>query len=639
MLLLAATGGNLMLEVTIFLGAAIVFVPLAKRFGIATVLGYLMTGLLLGPSFLNVAGSPQDLMHFSEFGVVLLLFIIGLELQPSRLWALRHSIFVLGGLQVVATGTILMLLAWYFLHIRMSHSFVIGFGLALSSTAFVLQLLTEKQQLSSTHGRLAFTILLFQDIAVIPLLAILPFLSGVQNQQYDWIYFAKIISVFAGLIFVSRYIVRPFFKFVASSKATELLTAVALFIVMGVSLLMNYIGLSMALGAFLTGVLLADSEYRHELEASIEPFKGLLLGLFFMSVGMLTNIKLILAQPYLIIGGAVALMLIKFLTLMAVARGLGNQTATSVRLGVTLAQGGEFAFVLFSVALAQNLLTRDQQNTLNLIVTVSMALTPLAFLLLEKIGEPIFAKATPKREYDTIPEHEHQVIIAGFGRMGQIIGRVLRMHNIEFTAIEKSARRVDFVRKFGNQVYYGDPTNPEILRAAGVSHVKLFVICMGDPAVILSTAEYVVRNYPDLTILARAVDRQHYYRLRDVGVKYIFRETFLASLDMSRESLEVLGISPEQARKSVAMFRDYDDALMERQRAIYDDEAKLIESAQSAIRELESLFDNDMDEAKREAKKEAKEQKEIKDSKITKETKEAKETRVTKQINEPNENN
>lgn len=600
MLLLAANGGNLMLDATIFLGAAVILIPLAKRFGIATVLGYLITGLLLGPSFLQVTGNPTDLMHFSEFGVVLLLFIIGLELQPSRLWALRHDIFVLGGLQVVVTGSVLMALVWQFLHIRPSHSFVIGFGLALSSTAFVLQLLGEKQQLSATHGRQAFTILLFQDIAVIPLLAILPFLSGVQNQNYDWIYFAKIISVFAGLIFASRYIVRPFFKFVASSGASELLTAVALFIVMGVSLLMNYVGLSMALGAFLTGVLLADSEYRHELEASIEPFKGLLLGLFFMSVGMLTDVKLILAKPLLIIGGAMALMGIKFIVLTVIARIMGNQTPSSVRLGVTLAQGGEFAFVLFSVASSQHLLNASQQNMLNLIVTVSMALTPLMFWLLEKLGEPIFAKNKPSRAYDTIPEEQHPVIIAGFGRMGQIIGRVLRMHNIEFTAIEKSARRVDFVRKFGNQVYYGDPKNPEILRAAGISHTKLFILAIGDPNFSVNTARHIVEHYPEVTLLARAVDRLHYYRLREVGVKYIWRETYLAALDMSRESLEVLGLDPEQARRSVKMFRDYDDELIERQQAIYDDESKLIESAQSAIRELESLFDSDMSEAKKE---------------------------------------
>ena len=602
--LAASADSSMMLDATIFLGAAVILIPLAKRFGIATVLGYLFTGLLLGPSFLKVAGNPDDLLHFSEFGVVLLLFIIGLELQPSRLWALRQQIFVLGGLQVIVTGVVLMLLSWYFLDIRLSNSFVIGFGLALSSTAFVLQLLGEKKQLATTHGQQAFTILLFQDIAVIPLLAALPFLSGAQEQNYDWIYFAKVISIFAGMIFVSRFVVRPFFKFVASSNATELLTATALFIVLGVSLLMNYIGLSMALGAFLTGVLLADSEYRHELQASIEPFKGLLLGLFFMSVGMLINVKLIVAKPLLIIGLAGLLMLIKFVVLTIIARLMGNKNESSIRLGVTLAQGGEFAFVLFSVATAQHLLTREQQNILNLVVTVSMAMTPLAFLLLEKIGNPLFAKAKPSKEYDKIPNHEHAVVIAGFGRVGQIIGRVLRMHNIEFTAIEKSANQVDFVRKFGNQVYYGNPKNPEILRAAGLENAKVFIIAIGDIELSETVADYAVRNYPHLTILARAKNREHYYRLRDAGVKYIWRETYLSSLDMSRETLEVLGMAPQTARKTVQMFRDYDDALIERQRAIYEDEAEMIASAQSAIQELESLFDSDMTTAKHELNKE-----------------------------------
>lgn len=602
--LAASFNSSMMLDATIFLGAAVILIPLAKRFGIATVLGYLFTGLLLGPSFLKVASNPDDLLNFSEFGVVLLLFIIGLELQPSRLWALRQQIFVLGGLQVIVTGVVLMLLSWYFLDIRLSNSFVIGFGLALSSTAFVLQLLGEKKQLATTHGQQAFTILLFQDIAVIPLLAALPFLSGAQEQNYDWIYFAKVISVFAGLIFVSRFVVRPFFKFVASSNVTELLTATALFIILSVSLLMNYIGLSMALGAFLTGVLLADSEYRHELQASIEPFKGLLLGLFFMSVGMLINIKLIVAKPLLIIGLAGLLMLIKFIVLTIIARLMGNKNESSIRLGVTLAQGGEFAFVLFSVATAQHLLTREQQNILNLVVTVSMAMTPLAFLLLEKIGNPLFAKATPSKEYDKIPNHEHAVVIAGFGRVGQIIGRVLRMHNIEFTAIEKSANQVDFVRKFGNQVYYGNPKNPEILRAAGLENAKVFIIAIGDIELSETVAAYVVRNYPHLTILARAKNREHYYRLRDVGVKYIWRETYLTSLDMSRETLEILGMDPKTARKTVQMFRDYDDALIERQRAIYQDEAALIASTQSAIQELESLFDSDMTTAKNELNKE-----------------------------------
>ena len=595
----AAGSPNFMLQATIFLGAALLLVPLGKRLGIASVLGYLITGLVLGPSGLDVAGDAETLLHFSEFGVVLLLFIIGLELQPSRLWALRRSIFVLGGAQVCVTGLVLMAITYQFFNFKLDTAFIVGFGLALSSTAFVLQILTEKQQLASTHGREAFTILLFQDIAVIPLLAVIPFLSGVREQTYDIIYFAKVAAVFIGLIVASRYIVRPFFKFVALSGAKELLTAVALFIVIGVSLLMGQIGLSMALGAFLTGVLLADSEYRHELEASIEPFKGLLLGLFFMSVGMLTDLKLILQQPLLIIGGAAALMVIKFVVLSLIGKLSGNRMPTSIRLGVTLAQGGEFAFVLFSTATVQGVLRPELANLLTLIVTISMAMTPLAFFLLDKIGEPIFAKRVPKRDYDTIPDHEHPVIIAGFGRVGQIIGRVLRMHNIEFTAIEKSAHRVDFVRKFGNQVYYGDPKNPEILRAAGIDTARLFILAVDDVERSITTAEYLHQHYPNLTILARAHDRQHYYRLRDVGIRHIWRETYLSSLDMSRESLQVLGISPEKARDTVKMFRDYDDELIEQQQAIFDDEASMIASVQSALLELESLFDEDHNAAKK----------------------------------------
>ncbi|SJM37429.1 Glutathione-regulated potassium-efflux system protein KefC [Psychrobacter pasteurii] len=590
---------GLMLQATIFLGAALLLVPLGKRLHISTVLGYLITGLLLGPSVFDVAGDAESLMHFSEFGVVMLLFVIGLELQPSRLWALRHSIFVFGGLQVGVTGLLLMGLLYQFSPLQLDTAFIVGFGLALSSTAFVLQVLTEKEELSSTHGREAFTILLFQDIAVIPLLAAIPFLSGVREQTYDLIYFGKVVAVFGGLFLLSRYVVRPFFKFVALSGANELITAVALFIVMGVSILMGQIGLSMALGAFLTGVLLADSEYRHELEASIEPFKGLLLGLFFMSVGMLTDVKLILAHPAFIIGAAIALMIIKFGVITVIARLLGNRVPTSIRLGVTLAQGGEFAFVLFSTAANQNVLRPEHANLLTLIVTISMALTPIGFMLLEKFGEPRFAKRQPDREYDSIPDHEHPVIIAGFGRVGQIIGRVLRMHNIEFTAIESSANQVDFVRKFGNQVYYGNPQNPQILRTAGIEKARIFIIAIDDVERSIATARYLHNHYPHLKILVRARNRAHYYRLREVGVTHIWRETYLSSLDMSRESLELLGISPEKARETITAFRDYDDQLLEQQQAIYEDEAKLIESVQASMMELESLFDSDHTEGKK----------------------------------------
>jgi glutathione-regulated potassium-efflux system protein KefB len=584
---------SMLLQATIFLGAAVILVPLGRRFGLASVLGYLLTGIVLGPSLFNVAGDTEAVMHLAEYGVVMLLFVIGLELQPSRLWALRRSIFMMGGLQVGLTGGLLMLIVWKLFDRPLDSSFVIGFGLALSSTAFVLQLLTEKQQLASTHGRKGFSILLFQDIAVIPLLAILPLLSGARDQHYDLAYFSTVIAVFGGLILASRFVVRPFFRFVALSGATELLTAVALFIVMGVALLMDQLGISMALGAFLTGVLLADSEYRHELEASIEPFKGLLLGLFFMSVGMSTQLNLMITMPVLIIGGAVGLMLIKFAVLALIARLSGQRWPTSVRLGFTLAQGGEFAFVLFNTATQQNVLDASIVAPLNLIVTLSMALTPLSFLLLEKWINPFFASMRPERKYDQIPDNEHQVIIAGFGRVGQIIGRVLRMHNIEFTAIEKSVRQVDFVRKFGNQVYYGDPTNPDLLRAAGIQKARLFILALDDVEKSIRTARQLRVTYPDLIILARARDRQHVYRLREMGVHAIWRDTYLSALDMARVGLNKMGISEEHASRSIELFREYDERLLTRQQAIYDDEAEMLATAKAAATELEGLFDSD----------------------------------------------
>lgn len=600
---------SLLLQVTIFLGAAILLVPLGRRYGLATVLGYLLTGVILGPSGFNVAGDTEAVMHFAEYGVVMLLFLIGLELQPSRLWALRRPIFMLGGLQVLVTGVILMFTIWLLvggpsstvfgidLKSQLSTSFIIGFGFALSSTAFVLQLLSEKNQLASAHGRDAFAILLFQDIAVIPILAALPLLShaGLQpdEQGFDFVYFAKVIGVFIGLVLISRTIVRPLFRLIVSSGANELLTAVALFFILGVAMLMNQLNISVALGAFLTGVLLADSEYRHEIEASIQPFKGLLLGLFFMAVGMSTNLLLIADKPVLIIGGALGLMAFKFIILFGIARLMGNRLPTSVRLGVSLAQGGEFAFVVFNTAVSQRVLPIAIAEPLILIVTLSMAMTPIAFVILEKFFEPRLAKAAPEREFDEIPNHEHRVIIAGFGRIGQIVGRILRMHHIEFTAIEKDARQVDFVRNFGNAVYYGNPTHPELLRSAGIAHAELFVLTLDDPEQAVITAKYLTRTYPKLKIIARARDRDHYYQLREAGVKLIWRETYLSSLGMAHASLLALGFDQATAEESIDVFRDYDESLLERQQAVFDDDVKIAASSRAAMIELEGLFDSD----------------------------------------------
>lgn len=590
---------SLLLQITIFLAAVLVLVPLGKRFGLATVLGYLITGALLGPSVLNIANDPEAIMELAEYGIIMLMFVIGLELRPQRLWELRRSIFMMGTLQVCITGSVLLALIWLIFDLPLTASFVIGFGLALSSTAFVLQLLAEKKQLNTTHGRQAFSILLFQDMAVIPLLAILPMLSGQDNAHHGIAYFAAVVATFSGLFLFSRYVMRPLFRFIANSGASELLTAMALFIVLVVVILMDTLEISTTLGAFLTGVLLADSEYRHELEAGIQPFKGLLLGLFFMTVGMGIQLNLFVEMPVLIIGGAIALMLVKFLVLLGISRMSGYRWPTSVRIGVSVAQGGEFAFVLFSLATQQHILQEKIVNPLTLIVTLSMVLTPLAFYILEKWGEPYFAKSKPERKFDQIPSHEHQVIISGFGRVGQIVGRILRMHNIEFTAIDKNVNQVDFVRKFGNAVYYGDPKNPEILRAAGIANAKLFVLAMDEVEESISVAKYILRAYPHVKILARARDRQHVYRLRDIGVEHIWRETYLSSLGMSYEALVSMGIDKQVAYNDIEVFRDYDEELMRRQQTIYTDEQQMIESNRAAISELESLFDSDMQSGQR----------------------------------------
>ena len=582
---------TLLTQTALFLGAALLIVPLGHRLGLATVLGYLLTGLILGPNLLDVAGNAGNVMHFAEYGVVMLLFLIGLELEPSRLWALKRQIFVLGGLQVMLTGLLFTGIGLLF-GLKPVVAAIAGFGLSMSSTSFVLQLLADKKQLSAKHGRKSFAILLFQDIAVIPLLAVLPLLSGNSTQEYNLAYFGKVFAVFGLLIVASRFVVRPVFRVIAASGANELLTAAALFIILGITLLMEYLGLSMALGAFVTGVLLADSPYRHELEASIQPFKGLLLGLFFMAVGMSADIHLLISHPLLMIGGALGLMAMKFAVLTGIGKALGNTWQTSIRLGMVLSQGGEFAFVLFSTAAGYKLLPGKLGDQLILIVTLSMALTPLAFMILAKWIEPLWVQKE-KREFDKIEDHDSPVVIAGFGRFGQIVARVLRTHKIGFTALEGDARQVDFVRRFGNNIYYGNPSNLDLLRAAHLDKAKVFILAIDDVDDSIRTAVQVRHYFPNLPILARARDRRHAYMLMDLGVKVIFRETFLSSLDLARQTLVELGYDPARAERSVRTFRDYDEKLLKRQQAFYHDEESLIASNKEAMKDLEELFDSD----------------------------------------------
>lgn len=583
---------SLLLQITLFLGAALLFVPLGKKLGIATVLGYLFTGILLGPNVLNIANDPEGIMGLAEFGVILLMFLIGIELRPQRLWEMRQSIFITGSLQVIITGLVLMGTIFLLFQQSLSNSFVIGFALALSSTAFVLQLLSEKQQLNTTHGQQSFSILLFQDIAAIPLLAIIPVLGGGSSTHHGIAYFALIIAAFSGLFLFSRYIMRPFFRFVAKSGATELITAVGLFIVFGVVLLMDTIGISTTLGAFLTGVLLADSEFRHELEASIAPFKGLLLGLFFMTVGMTTELSLLVKNPLLIIGGALLLIIIKALVMLSIARYKKYNWQTSLMIAACLAQGGEFAFVILNVAKSEKVLDNALVEPITLIVTLSMVLTPIIFWLISEKIAPRFNRNN-EPQYDEIPNEHPQIIIAGFGRVGQIIARLAHMQHFPFTAIDNNLQRIDFVRRYGGKLYYGDITQPELLRSAGIEHAKVFVLAIDDVEDCMNVARHINLNYPHVTLLVRARDRYHMHLLRDVGIKHIWRETYLTSLGIGYRALCELGISQELAYDCVEVFRNYDEELLARQQRIYTDEQKVFESYRDFLSELEHLFESD----------------------------------------------
>jgi monovalent cation:proton antiporter-2 (CPA2) family protein len=585
-----------LLEVAaIFLLTAVLLVPLFRRLGLGAVLGYLAAGMLIGPWGLRLAGEVDATMEFAEFGVVLLLFIIGLELEPRRLWVLRHSVFGLGGAQVAATGLALGTAALYF-GFDWRAALVIGLGLAMSSTAMILTALSERGQLSARHGRLAFAVLLFQDLSVIPLLALLPLLSdfGAEiSASAGGLAAAKGLAVIVAVIAASRLVIRPVLKAVARWGGQDVFTAAALLMVVGASLAMTWIGLSMSLGAFLAGVLLADSEFRHELEADIEPFKGLLLGLFFMSVGMSANLGVLAREPGTVFGLAAAIVAAKFALVFAIARIAGNERGPSWRLALALAQGGEFAFLLFAMAAQLGVLGAETSQELVLAVTVSMLLAPVIFAIQDRIVDPWLAQRS-EPEFDVIDGPASPVIIAGYGRIGQVVSRVLRMMGIPFTALESSFQQVDFVRRFGGKVYYGDASRLELLQAAKTGEAKLFVLAIDDVDASVKTAALIRRHFPKLPIIARARNRTHYFKLRNLGVRNIFREAFPASVDMARLALLTLGKGPAVTERAIAFFRRHDEEQLQAQYAVWQDEARLIQSTREAAEQLRQLFETDM---------------------------------------------
>src|SRR5216684_3354981 len=483
---------SLLAQIAIFLAAAVIAIPVFRYFKLGSVLGYLAAGIIIGPAGFGLISKIDTTQHIAEFGIVLLMFVIGLELQPSRLWVMRKPIFGLGLAQVLATTIGIGSAAYFGFEQTRASALVIGFGLSMSSTALVLQVLAERGQLNSQYGRSAFSILLFQDIAVLPALALLPLLSVAAARTAGpggWLAL-KFVAVLATVVIGGRYVLRPMLRIVAATRVAEAFTAAGLLVVIGTALLVSQVGLSLSLGAFLAGVLLADSEFRHELEADIEPFKGLLLGLFFIAVGMSANLGLVWERPLAVLGLVFGLMLAKLGLMYAIARIGGAPNDTAQRLAVSVSQGGEFAFILFVAAGSLGIFEAGTAQLLVVVVTVSMLLAPLAFEAHERgLARWTERHATP--EFDAITGPGNPVIIAGYGRVGQIVSRILRMCGVPFTALEVSYQQVDFVRRFGSKVYYGDASRLELLEAAKTGEAKLFVLAIDDVEASVKTAAVV----------------------------------------------------------------------------------------------------------------------------------------------------
>jgi len=583
---------NFIEQATLFLLAAVILVPVFKYIGLGAVLGYLVAGIAIGPSGLGLVRDVEQILHFAEFGVVLLLFIIGLELRPRRLWVMRKSILGLGTLQMSVTTAVLLSLGLA-AGLPGREALVAAFILSLSSTAFALQLLGERKELATRHGRAAFSVLLFQDMAVIPALALIPLAGAGEaaSQAFSLWDVGQVALIVAGVVLGGRYVLSHVFRWIARTGIHEVFTAMALLTVVGTALLMEAAGLSMALGAFLAGVLLADSEYRHAIEADIDPFKGILLGLFFISVGMSLNIGLIHGRYHVIAALVVGLVAVKFAVLALLGRASGLDWTHSLRLAGVLPQGGEFAFVLLGAAVGAGLIAGELSDLLIVVVTLSMAATPIVYLLVGKALRP------PPRtaEFDRIPAGDNQVIIAGFGRVGQIVARILRARRIPFTALDASSEHVDFVRRYGNKIYYGDASRLDMLRAANAGNAVVFVLAIDDVETSVRTARLVRENFPHLRIVARARNRKHAYRLMDIGGITVWREVFYSSLKMAGDVLKNLGIPGHEAEKAVSTFEKHDRRRLSRDHESHTDEERMMYLARESAKELEELFSRDLE--------------------------------------------
>ena len=582
-------------QLMLLLLAAVILVPLAARLGLGAVLGYLAAGVIVGPWGFGVIGHVEEVLHVAEFGVILLLFVIGLELRPTRLWALRKAIFGFGSAQVLICAALLTGFAML-VGASPATAAVVGLVLALSSTAFALQLIAERGEMTTRWGRSAFGTLLFQDLAVVPLLALLPLLgSRATGESVSWLQLSLSVAVLLAVVSGGRFALRQVLRIAALSHVREILTATALLVAFGMAYLLEVAGLSMALGAFIAGVLLADSEYRHQLEADIEPFKGLLLGLFFIAVGMSLNVGLVTSDTgeiMLLIAGIVA---IKLAVLFGLGRWSGLGSRDALKLGIALSQGGEFAFVLFGVAVAAGALSAAQSELYSVAVSLSMVVTPLLFIVYDRWD----SRPAEKPEYERIEEQESPVIIVGFGRFGQVVARVLSAMKIPFTALDASPQQVDFVRLYGNEIYYGDGSRIDLLEAAGAHSASILVLAIDDVEASVAAATVIRSHFPTLKVFARARNRNHAYRLMNLGIEVIRRETFLSAVDMARAVLQNLGVDAGQAADMVRRFVEHDEARLNAYHRVQDDEQKLRELAKEAALELEEMFAHDATELRR----------------------------------------
>lgn len=577
---------GLLFEAMIYLAATVIFVPLASRFRLGSVLGYLIGGCAIGPFGLRLVHDVSAILHFAEFGVVLMLFLIGLELDPRRLWSMRRAVFRGGGLQMGVTGALLAA-AGLAVGLPWQAALVAGLALALSSTAIAVQTMRERGELTAPVGTGAFAVLLFQDIAAIPLIALVPLLAAGPKSTEGPLGVLKIAGAVGAVVVLGRYLTRPLLRIVAKTGLREVFTGFALLLVIGIALIMSAAGISMALGAFLAGILLAGSEYRHALETDIEPFKGLLMGLFFIAVGMSIDFGLMASRPLLIASLVVGFTLLKGGGLRAIGRPLGIPAGQRWLFACLLAQGGEFAFVVFGVAGQSKLLPGQWDAILTLVVALSMALTPVALVVHDRLG----ARAAKAPRPDEPIEHDGApVIIAGFGRFGQIVGRLLFASGLRATVLDHDVDQIELLRKFDFRVFYGDATRLDLLHTAGAAEARLLVVAIDSPEASIKLVDLVRQHFPQLGIVARARNVSHWVELRNRGVEIIERETFEAALRTGRRALELLGIAPYEARERADRFRRHNLALLEEMLPFFGDEARRLSASRAGRAQLEKQF-------------------------------------------------